>query len=288
MTKPMLAKWSSSVTWNLFLITSGVMLFSIGVVCLAMPMGFIAGGLFGTGMLIYYATDMLSASIWYFLLNIPLFVLGWIFLSRRFLWYSLFGFLATTVITEFIPFSYQFSDPIIAAVAAGALCGAGMGLILRSLGSDGGLTIVAIILHQKYNFRMGQVFFAYNLVLFALGIATMDVEKVMYSLIFIYITSAVMDQFSSLFNHRKVAMVITDKPEVLAKEIIKRLHRGATLIPTRGAYTDRDGHMVMTVLQNYQLKRLEELVFELDENAFVIIENTFNVMGFGFSKRKVY
>ncbi len=288
MTKPLLNRFAGSVAWNLFLITSGVILFSIGAVSIAMPMEFVSGGLFGTGMLIYYVSGYLSAPIWYFILNIPLFILGWKFLSRRFILYSLYGFIATTVISELITFKYYFDDPLLAAVAAAGICGAGLGLIVRSLGSDGGVTIVAIILHQKYNARMGQVFFIYNSVLFAFSLFFLDVNKVMYSLIYIFIMSTIMEYCSSLFNHRKIAMIISDRHKEIADAIMSRLHRGATFIPTRGAYTDKNGFMVMTVLQNYQIKRLEELVFELDEDAFVIIENTFNVMGIGFSKRKTY
>jgi uncharacterized membrane-anchored protein YitT (DUF2179 family) len=192
------------------------------------------------------------------------------------------------VVTECVSFQYSFSDPLLAAVAAGALCGAGTGLIVRSLGSDGGLTIVAIILFQKYNFRMGQVFFIYNLALFGFGLAVLDITKVMYSVIFIFLTSVVMDYFASLFNHRKMALIVTDRHEAISRAIISRLKRGATLIPTKGAYTNKERFMVMTVVQNYQIKRLEELVFEQDEHAFLIVEHTFNVMGEGFSRRRVY
>jgi uncharacterized membrane-anchored protein YitT (DUF2179 family) len=288
MALPKLTNWSGSVPWNLFLITAGAILYALGVVSLAMPQNFITGGIFGTGMLLYYASGLLFPSAWYFLLNIPLFLLGWRFLSRRFLLYTLYGFTATSVITGLISYRYVFSDPLLAAVAAGALCGAGMGLILRSLGSDGGLTIVAIILHQKYDLRMGHVFFGYNLALFGLGIAVLDITKVMYSLIFTFLSSVVMDYFASLFNRRKVALIVTDKHEAISQAIMSHLKRGATLIPTRGAYTNKERFMVMTVLQNYQIKRLEDLIFSLDEHAFLIVENTFNVMGEGFSRRRIY
>ncbi|MDR2051161.1 MAG: YitT family protein [Deltaproteobacteria bacterium] len=285
---PRLNTLTVSVPWNLFLISGGVCLYAVGAMGLARPQGFISGGIFGTGMLIYYATDRFSISFWYFLLNLPLFLLGWHFLSRRFLLYTLFGFTATTLVTGLISFQYHFDDPLLAAVAAGTLCGAGMGMVIRSLGSDGGLTIVSIILFQKYNFRMGQTSFIYNLALFGAGLTVLDLNKVMYSLIFIFLTSVVMDYFASMFNHRKMALIVSEKHEEIANAILRRLKRGATFIPVRGAFSGKESFMVMTVLQNYQLKRLEELVFELDEQAFVIVENSFNVLGKGFSKRKVY
>lgn len=283
-----LQKINGTVWWNILLITAGALLYSIGAKCIAVPMGFISGGIFGTGMLIYYASDIFSPSIWYFILNIPLFIFGWVFLSRRFFFYTLYGFLATTVLSEVISFQYFFEDEIVASIASGMLCGAGLGLILRSRGSDGGTTIIGIILNQKYNVRVGQTNFAYNLLLFGFSLAVLDPNKIMYSLILVFITSSIMDSFGSMFNNRKMAFVISDQYEVIAAAIMKKMGRGVTYIPGSGAFSGRNKTIIMTVVHNHQVKRLEELVFEHDEKAFVIIENTFNVIGRGFSIRRTY
>ena len=66
------------------------------------------------------------------------------------------------------------------------------------------------------------------------------------------------------------------------------LHRGVTFLYAKGAYTNKERHVILSVVQNYQLKRLEELVYNHDPNAFLIIENTYNVLGRGFSTRKTY
>lgn len=288
MDRAKLYRASTGLAWNLLLITGGALLFSIGVKCFAMPMGLISGGIFGTGMLIYYATDLLSPSFWYMILNIPLFIMGWLFLSRRFFFYTLYGFIVTTVVSQFITYQYHFDDPIVAAVAAGMICGAGLGLVIRSRGSDGGTTIIAIILHQKYNLRMGEVNFGYNLLLFSLSFTILDPNKIMYSLILVFLSSAVMDYFASLFNNRKMVLVVSEKHEEIAAEIMAKMHRGVTYLSGRGAFSGREKLIIMTVIHNHQVKRLEELVFKYDQNAFVIIENTFNVLGRGFSMRRTY
>lgn len=288
MVKANFQRLSGTIAWNLTLITVGSILFCIGVKSVAMPLEFIAGGIFGTGMLIYYATGWFSPAFWYAVINIPLFIAGWLFLSRRFFLYTLYGFICTTIFSEIITYQYTFSDPILAAVAAGGLCGAGLGLIIRSRGSDGGTTIIAILLHQKYNLRMGQVNFAYNLVLFALSLAVLDPNKLMYSLILVFLNSTIMDYFASLFNNRKMALIVSDKYEAIAADIMNKMKRGVTYIPATGAFSGRQKFLIMTVVHNFQVKRLEDLVFKHDPESFVIIENTFNVLGRGFSGRKTY
>jgi uncharacterized membrane-anchored protein YitT (DUF2179 family) len=98
----------------------------------------------------------------------------------------------------------------------------------------------------------------------------------------------VIDSAMTLFNQRKMALIISERPEEIAGEIHHRLNRGATFIEGVGTYTGQAKKIILTVVHNYQLKRLEELVFAHDPDAFVITENTFNVYGKGFSRRKVY
>lgn len=277
-----------TVPWNLFLLTLGGILFSFGMKSIAMPHEFIAGGVFGTGMYIYYTTGWLSPALWYVALNIPIFILGWLFVSRRFFFYSVYGTAVTTLATQYITYQWVINDPLLAAVAGGFVCGAGLGIILRSLGSEGGLTIISIILHQRWSIRVGQFSFAYNFILFLVGLMTMDAERVMYSIIMVYTYSAVMDNVHSLFNQRKMVFVISDCTESIAREILEHMHRGATFLNGQGAFTGNDKKVLMTVVPNIQLKRLEEAVFRIDPNAFMIIENTFNVLGTGFSRRKIY
>lgn len=288
MKKTDLQRKGKTIAWNIFLITLGSALFCLGVKSIAMPMEFISGGIFGTGMLVYYATGLLSPAFWYAIINIPLFIMGWLFLSRRFFLYTLYGFICTTILSELITYEYHFADPIVAAVAAGSLCGAGLGFIIRSRGSDGGTTIIAIILHQKYNLQMGQVNFGYNLVLFALSFAVLDPNKIMYSLILVFLSSTIMDYFASLFNNRKMALIVSEKYQVIATDIMNKMGRGVTYIPGKGAFSGHEKIVMMTVVHNFQVKKLEDIVFKHDPEAFVIIENTFNVLGRGFSGRKVY
>lgn len=284
---------NNKVWWNLLIITLGSALYSLGVKGVAVHHEFIAGGIFGTGMLIYYATSsflpaVLTPSVWYMLLSIPLLAMGWLKVSHRFILYTMYSAVTTTIISQLITFNIGISDPMLAAIATGMLCGAGSGLTLRSPGCDGGTTIIAIILNQRYNTPIGQMTFAYNVLLFGISLTILNIDKLLYSLINIFIMASIIDSFGSMFNNRKLAFIISPKYQVIAADIFKRLGRGVTFIKGRGAFTDSERVMIMTVIHNYQLKRLEEVVYEHDEQAFVIIENTYNVLGRGFSHRKVY
>ena len=270
------------------LLVVGGIIMAFGLKAFAVPHQLISGGIFGAGMLVYYQTGLLSVAAWYAILCLPVAIIGWLGLSRRFVFYSLFGMAVTTIATQFITYAAPVDNPLLAAIAAGTLSGIGCGIMLRSFGSDGGLSLVSMVLHQKYNIKLGGFSLAFNVVLFSFALVYSDLDTVLYSVILVYVLSGIIDYSMEFTNQRKVAFIISDNAEAISLEIMDKLHRGVTYLYTKGAYTNQERYVVLTVVHNYQLKRLEELVYRIDPKAFLIIENTFNVLGRGFSERKVY
>ncbi len=189
---------------------------------------------------------------------------------------------------DLISFVIPVNDPILAVLAGGTVIGAGAGIILHSLGSAGGTDIIAIILNQKWGVRIGAFSFMFNLALFTFSFGVLKVDMVLYSLALSFVTSMVLDYFLGIFNQRKLVIIISEKSDLIAASVTQKLSRGATLLDGKGAFTGKSKQVIMTVVNNYQLKNLEETVFTIDPEAFMIMENTFNVLGKGFSRRKVY
>jgi uncharacterized membrane-anchored protein YitT (DUF2179 family) len=280
--------YSLGIAYNLLLITLGSAVFGIGLKGIAIPHNFISGGISGLALLIYYWTGMLSPGAIYFGLNIPIFILGWRYVSRRFFGYSLYGMTALTLAMDLIDLQIKIHDPMLAVLAGGSLIGTGSGIIFHSLGSAGGNDIIAVILNQRYNVRIGTYFFVFNIALFAFSMGRLPVDLVLFSVAMSFVTSQVMEYILNISNQRKMALIISESSERIASEVLSRLGRGVTVLEGRGAYTNRRKEVLLSVVHTYQLKRLEELVFSIDEHAFVILGNTFNVLGSGFSNRKVY
>ncbi|MBU8848424.1 MAG: YitT family protein [Desulfobacterales bacterium] len=277
-----------SIPWNLFLITLGSLIVGIGLKAIVIPHGMITGGFSGAGILLFYYTKSFTPGIWYFILNIPVFILGWLFISRRFLFYSLYGAIVLTLVMDFIWFEIPVKDLVLASLAGGTIIGAGAGIIFRSLGSAGGNDIISIILNQKLGIRIGTYNFGFNFVLFLFSFGTLDTDLILYSMAMSYITSHVIEYFITLFNQRKMIFIISNNPRKITDEIMKKLKRGSTFLKGEGAYSGRKKEVILTVVNTFQIKRIEEIAFTIDPDAFLITENTFNVLGKGFSRRKIY
>lgn len=277
-----------SVWWNVLLITLGGSIVGFGIKALAVPHGLISGGVSGVGLLLYYSTGLLSPGTWLVVLSIPVFIYGWFGVSRRFFFYSLYGMFVVAGSIELVHHVVPIRDTMLAAIAAGAVVGAGSGLAFRSLGSTGGLDIVAVALNQRYNIRVGQVSFGFNAVLFSCALIFLDMDRMLHSLVMIFITSQVTEYFLGLFNQRKFVIVISDKSTDIAKAIMTGVHRGVTLLNGEGAWSGTQKKILLTVVNNIQVKRLEETIYTIDPEAFTIIGNALNVLGHRFSRRKVY
>ncbi len=277
-----------SVRWNLLLITSGAILWSFAVKSIAQPHQFIPGGLFGLGSLLFHSTGLLSPGIIFFLLNLPFFALGWIKLSPRFVLYSLYAMVVTSGSYELVNVTLDIHDQLYAAVACGVLSGLGGGLSLRSLGSGGGLDIIAVWLFQNFNIGVGKVYFAFNAGLYLLCLTMMPIDLVIASLIMVFISSAMVEQTLALFSKRKVVFIISDNADAIAQTILDSMKQSATFLKGMGAFSKREKNVLMTVVNNIQLKKLEEITFTHDPHALFIVENTFTVLGSSFSKRKIY
>ncbi|MBU0970581.1 MAG: YitT family protein [Proteobacteria bacterium] len=277
-----------SIPWNLFLITLGNLILAVGLKAIIIPHGMITGGFSGLGILLLYSTGALTPGLWYLILNIPVFIIGWKFISKRFMYYSLYGMITLTLIIDLVNLKFEIADPWLATLAGGIFVGTGAGIVFRSLGSSGGNDIISILLNQKFGIRIGTYNFMFNFVLFAFSFGTLKTDLIIYSMATSYIASQVMESCMTLFNQRKMIIIISGKPRLIADEIINKLKRGATFLKGEGAYTGENKDIILTIVNTFQIKRMEELVFNIDPDAFVITENTFNVLGKGFSQRKVY
>lgn len=277
-----------SIPYNLGLMTLGCALTGFAVKSVALPHGLVSGGFSGLGLLLYYLFGGLTPGLWYLVLNLPVFALAWLGVSRRFFFYSLFGMAMVALFVDLISYRAPVHDPWLAVLAAGTLFGAGLGLALRTLGSTGGLDIIGVALNMRWNIRIGQVSFAFNLLLLLCCMFFLTVDRALYSLAMVFVSAMVMEYFLRVFNRSKLVLVISDQSEAIGAAVLEKLKRGVTYLSGRGGWTGESKSVLLTVVYDIQLKRLEQIIYGIDPEAFTIVENTFNVLGYRFARRKVY
>ena len=284
-----IAKSWKTVLFNLALISAGSLIFVLGMNSVLIPSKLLSAGVTGIALIFHYLFPQLNVGLAYFLLNLPLMLLGFFSISHRFLLYTLYGMGFFSLAAAFItPPAASIESPILAALFAGIICGAGVGVILRSIGSTGGIDILAVYVNQKFGFTPGAVSLVFNTVVLMVGGYFFGLEVALYTLIYVFTSSRVLDAVLTGFNQRMATMVISQKTAEMAKEIFKKVNRGVTFLKGEGAYTGEERDVIFTVTTLTELPKLKDVIFAIDPEAFVVVNNTLEVLGKRHGSRKVY
>ena len=278
---PMIRYSSKTIAWNLLLIATGSLISAIAINGVIVPGKFLSGGIAGLSLVIHYLLPAVPVGASVFVLNIPLFLIGWMFVGRRFFLFSLAG-MGMFSAGLFLPVPpLPLHDPILKALTAGIVSGIGTGFLLRSLGSGGGLDILSVILLKKFSIRIGTTFMGFNGILMGASLFWFDMETVLYTVIIIFVSSQIVNIVVTGLNQRKSAMVISTKSDAIAAAIMNDMHRGVTIVNGEGGYTKKKLRLLYTIITFRELSKFKVLVRRIDPDAFVVVSETMEVMGRG-------
>ena len=272
----------------------GGLFYAIAINLFIVPLGLYSCGLMGIAQLIRSVLlDILHlplpsgfdiAGLFNFALNIPLFLLAYKSISRRFVVLTLLSVLAQTLGTMFIPIPTApiLNDVLASCLVGGVIGGYGIGMTLRGGGSGGGLDILGVYLLQKKGISVGSVSIAINAAVFICCALLFDVSTALYSILFTVVFSLVLDKWH--YQNINMSVMIFTKNVELQKIIMTELRRGVTYWDGAGAYTDAKTRILMCVINKYEAFEIRKIIAQHDPNAFVIFNEGNSVAG-NFEKR---
>ena len=252
----------------------GAAIYTYGLDVFLVPNHLIDGGVVGIALMASKLSDI-SFSILVMLINLPFLYVGYMQIGKSFTISTLFAIACISVFSAFMhhipPLVH---DPLLAAVFGGIILGLGVGIIIRNGGSLDGSEIVAIIFDKKSSFSVGEI--------------VMFLNFFMYSLIAYFVAYKMMDLVITGVEESKGVMVITDKSEEVADVVMHRLGRGVTLLYGEGAYTKTPKRIIYCVVTRLEMTKLKDIIYEVDENAFITINDVHDVFGGQFGKKSIH
>lgn len=263
----------------------GCAVFALGFDLFLEPNGLNAGGISGLSMVLVFLLKTGTIGLVTGLLNLPLFALAGIKIGKRFIVLSLFGmFLSSVLIDIFMYLPRPETDPLLASLYGGVLCGLGSGLVFTTGGSTGGSDIIVRLLKLRWrNLPVGVIYTGFDLTVAAItGIAFKDINSALYSGVAIVVSGRIIDAVVYRFDYSRVALIISGKYQQITEAVAKELGRGATYLKGEGSFTHKDTKVVLTAVKRQQLADLKRLVVEIDPNAFIIVQEAHQVLGDGF------
>ena len=264
----------------------GSAVFALGFSLFLQPNDMNPGGISGLAMVAVELLGFGTTGIFSIIINLPLFILGGMKIGKRFFAGSLLGMLLSSVLIDtFTVVPFGETEPLVAALYGGAICGIGLGIVFMCGTSTGGSDILVRLLKLKYrNVPIGQISMYFDaFVVIVTGLVFRDVSKALYTGITVFVCGKVVDAVVYRFDYSKVALIISSEHTVTAEAIARKLDRGATYLKGEGSYTGNDVKVVLTAVKKQQVAELKELVMEIDPKAFVIVQEAHQVLGDGFS-----
>ena len=261
-------------------------MFAVAIKVFAAPNHIVAGGVSGVATIVNYLSGF-PIGVFSFLMNLPLFFIGWKRIGARFILRTLRIVAIGTVMLDFViaPFvpDYQ-GEPLLAALFGGVLVGASLAMVFMRGGSTGGSDIlIKIIKQKKAHLSFGKLALITDMtVLLAAALAYQSIEAVAYGVVMIFVSSETLDRMVAGTEQRRLVFVMSQRRDILSQHIIEQLERGVTLIDATGGYSGQPVGMLMCVVDNRQLFALKEVIKTFDPQAFVIVAQASEILGLGF------
>lgn len=271
---------------DIILIIFGSTVYSMGLHCFSAPNDIAAGGVAGISTLINAVADI-NIGILYGIINIPLIIVGFIFLGKKMMVKTFLSVIVTTLMTDYglaaIP-AYEDGDRLLASVFAGIFFGIGLGVVYLREGTSGGTDIINKLINKKYpHFSLGAIMLGTDAVIICASMLVYGtIEAGLYAIIAIFICSKVMDMILYGSFEGKMLLIFSDRYHEISEYVMKTLDRGVTWLNATGAYSEKSKQVICCAVHKNEYSKIKRKVKEIDPHAFIIITNAGEVLGEGF------
>ena len=276
---------------NAAAITFGNALYSLAVAVFLEPAGLITGGATGIALAVGRLTG-LSVSGVLLVFNLAMLGWGWAVFGRAFAFNTLASSILSPVFLELwermLDGRVLTDDIILCTIFSGLGIGVALGLVLRAGASTGGMDIPPLVLHKWFRLPVSATMMAFDIAILLVQAMFSPVRQVLYGIVMVIIHTIVMDKMLLLGSSRTQIKIISTKSSDIRAAILDQMDRGVTILHGEGGYTREPAELLLTVVSNREVPKLEKLIHAIDPECFMIVSRVTEVTGRGFSLEKDY
>ena len=277
--------------FNALSIVVGNAMYALTVVLFLMPSGLITGGATGIALAFNKVTGLPVSAV-LFVVNVVMLLLGWWVLGRRFA----LNTMASTVLSPFFMALWErllgnlvlTDDLVLNTVFAGFGIGISLGITIRAGASTGGMDIPPLVLQKWFRWPVSITMMLFDIAILLVQAAFSQPEQVLYGIVLVITHTIVMDKMLMLGDSRTEVKIISTRSDEIRTAILAEIDRGVTVLHGEGGYTGEPSEVLLSVISNRELPRLEKLVHSIDPACFLIVSRVTEVSGRGFSMEKEY
>jgi uncharacterized membrane-anchored protein YitT (DUF2179 family) len=276
---------------NAVLIFIGCTFQGLAYALFLIPHHFVPGGVSGAAIIINYFAG-LPVGLLTMVFNIPIFLLGLKTMGRKYVLHSLAGLITSSLLIDFfnkvLKLPSATGNPVLASIYGGVVLGIGLGIVFRGRASTGGSDIIGTVLHKYTGMSVGYgIMLTDFAVISASGLALRSLEAPLYGYLVLFLSTKLIDMILEGWSYSKLVVIISSRTAEIADFILNKLERGGTALRSRSLYLNREGEVILTVIHRKQLAELKDHIKKTDPDAFVIINDTYDVLGHGFKSYQI-
>ena len=266
-------------------IVLGALLTSLGYNLFLLPAHLLTGGISGIAIVIYYLTG-LPVGAQNFVYNLPILYLAYRMFGRHYAFDTIFGTVVLSILLDLTHFVVDWNvcaNIVLNSVFGGVLTGIGFGMVFRVNANTGGLDVVGAVVKKYYAIDMGTVVFVLNFLIVAGSAFVCTLEEMLFTFISIYVIAELTNRVAAGLNREKSIVIISGEAEKICTDIMENVHRGVTYLDGRGGLTKEPRGILFAVVSLTQVGRVKTIVRHHDPQAFMIVSDTSEVTGKGFT-----
>ena len=274
---------------SLLMVLLGNTLQALSIRLFVIPANLMSCGTTGIGLVMNHVFGIpLSAFILIF--NVLMLAVGWAFIGRKFAMTTILSSLVYPVALEV--FNRLLGNLVITenvllnTVFGGLGMGLSLGIVLRAGASTGGMDIPPLILKKYFHIPVSASLWAFDFCILLSQVFFHPAEDLLYGILLILVISFALNKVMLLGTSRTEVKIISEKHEAIRQAILSRVDRGCTMLHGQGGYLQQDTELILSIVSNYELPKIQQLAREIDPNCFVIISQVTEVWGRGFSYSK--
>ena len=269
----------------------GNFLYALSVKLFLLPTGLVTGGTNGIAMTIEHLWGM-PISGFVLVFNMVMLLVGWLVLGR--------AFALTTIASSFLyPLFLEIcnlifgdlvltNDLFLCTVLFGGCIGIALGIVIRAGASTGGMDIPPLVLRKLFGIPVSVSLYAFDFLILLMQLSFRPVENVLYGIVLALIYTTVIDKMLMLGRSRTELKIVSSRSREICDAILAQVDRGVTLLHGEGGYTHMENKIVLSVISNRELIKVEKLIHQIDPECFMIVSRVSEVRGRGFSLNKEY
>lgn len=269
----------------------GNLIYALIVKLFILPTSLMSSGTTGIALFMNHVFDI-PVSLFILIFNLCMLIIGFLILGKTFAMTTIASTILYPVFLEF--FNQCLGDYVITnnallnTIFAGMGIGLALGIVIRSGASTGGMDIPPLLLHHYFRIPVSISLYVFDFIILSCQTLYNPMERLLYGILLILLTSVVLDKVLLMGTTRTEVKIISPRSQEIAKDILSNIDRGVTLLEAKGGYSQQKQEVILTIISNRELPKIEKLIRKIDPDAFMVVSRVSEVWGRGFSSKKQY